>query len=125
LWFRRYTQNDDLHLFVYDDRIALRVHIDAFHGDRGRNNAALDFVRAAVEADLRRHLPDHLRLDWRAARGGDNQVCAVSRASEVRPSDVEPDAKWVVASARAWLEALRLHPMPDLRARIATQFGTS
>jgi hypothetical protein len=125
LWFRRYTQNDDLHIFVYDDRIALRVHIDAFHGDRPRNNAALDLVREAIETDLHTRLPTHLGLNWRAAQGGNNQVCAVSRTSGISSSDVDRDAKWVAAAARAWLEALLLHPIPRLRERVEAQLGST
>jgi hypothetical protein len=118
LWYRRFTQNNDLHLFVYDDRIALRVHIDAFHGDRARNNQALDIVRAEVAGGLQERLPRHDAIDWRAARGGNNKVCAIYRLGGVAAHDAASDASWVVDPARAWLHALIEHPLPDLIARV-------
>ena len=118
LWFRTFTQNDDLHVFVYEDRIAVRVHLDAFPGDRAGNNAALDLVRAEVEPDLRTQLPNQPELDWRAAVGGNNRVCAIARGGGVRHNDVNCDAEWIVAVARAWLTALSRHPIADLRARV-------
>jgi hypothetical protein len=102
---------------VYNDRIALRVHIDAFHGDRALNNLALDILQAAITDDLHERLPRNDGIDWRAARGGNNQVCAVYRRGGVAANDPAADAKWVVDSAGAWLYALMAHPLPDLRAR--------
>jgi hypothetical protein len=118
LWFRKYTQNDDLHAFVYDDRLALRVHIDAFHGDRRLNNRALDLMRFEVEHDLLDGLAGNPMLDWRAAVGGDNQVCALTRPGGISRGDIAGDAEWVTAAAGAWLAALSAHPIPDLRARV-------
>lgn len=118
LWFRQHTQNDDLHVFVYADRIAVRVHIDTFHGDRRCNDDALAVIRTEIQADLLARLPAHREIRWRDARGGNNQVCAIVRGSGVRRNDVEGDADWIVATAGAWLDALRLHPIPDLRSRV-------
>lgn len=122
LWFRQFTQNDDLHVFVYEDRIAIRVHIDAFPGDRAANNAALDLVRSEVEpellTELLTELPNRPELDWRAAVGGDNQVCAITRSGGVRRNDVDVDAEWTLAVAGAWLTVLFRHPIPDLRAQV-------
>lgn len=119
LWFRQHTQNDDLHIFVYQDRIALRVHVDAFHGDRSRNNEAIDLIRSAIERDLLARLPDHREISWRAAKGGSNQVCAVVGGGGVGRDDVAGDADWVCAATHAWLEGLGRHPIPDLRSRVA------
>ena len=118
LWYRGFTQNDELHVFVYRDRIALRVHIDAFHGDRTRNNQALDMLRAAIVDDLQERLPRHDGIDWRAARGGHNQVCAVYRTGGVEANDPAAEASWVTVGARAWLQTLLAHPLPDLRDRV-------
>jgi hypothetical protein len=66
-------------------------------------------------------LPDHLRVDWRAARGGDNQVCAVYARGGTRQSNAAADAAWLVAAAGAWLTALSAHPIPDLATRVRNQ----
>ena len=118
LWYRRFTQNNDLHAFVYEDRIALRVHIDAFHGDRTRNEQAFDVLRAEIADDLHDRLPSHDGIDWRAARGGNNQVCAVYRRGGAAGNDPAGDASWITGCARAWLQSLLAHPLFDLRERV-------
>lgn len=125
LWYRRFTQNDDLHVFVYRDRIALRVHIDAFHGDRSANNRAIDLIRAEIADDLQERLPRHAGIDWQAARGGNNQVCAVHRIGGVEANNPGAHATWVTAAARAWLEALLAQPLPDLRERVRRTQATA
>jgi hypothetical protein len=118
LWYRQHTQNGDLHVFVYADHIAVRVHIDTFSGDRPRNEAAFDLVREAVEGDLLRRLPPgSSEPDWRAARGGNNQVCAITHPGGVDANRPGKDADWVASVVGAWLETLRANPLPDLRTR--------
>lgn len=115
LWYRKYTQNDFLHINITDDRISIRVHIDAFHGDRPRNEAAFDIIRAEIEHDLLAEMPVYDAIDWRAARGGDNQVCAVSIGGGVCRGEPQQDAGWVIAAATAWLHALRRHPIDGFK----------
>ena len=111
LWYKRYTQDQRnlLHLKVSDGEISLRVHVDAFHGDRVRNNAAFDILRGDIEEDLLAELPMHKPLNWRAASGGDNQVCAVTTNGGVAANDPGKDSEWIVDVATAWLRVLRRH----------------
>lgn len=115
LWYRRFTHNGDLHLDIKNDYIAVWVHIDAFHGDRSRNNAAIDRLRAEVEHDLQQQLPPHRGLDWRkAAPHGGNQVCATLGDGGIFRNSPSDDAQWLVASAATWLQVLKKHEIPDL-----------
>lgn len=116
LWYREYTQQGDFHINITDNKISFRVHIDAFHGDRPRNEAALDIVRKAIEHDLLIELPAYDDLNWRAAgRGrGDNQVCAVTASGGIVRGDPRLDAEWTVATATTWLRVFRRHPVNDL-----------
>lgn len=113
LWYRALTQQGDLHLNVTADSVSFRVHIDAVHGDRHRNEAAFDRIRGAVEEDLLALLPSFDAIDWRAAgRGrGANQVCAVSTQGGTARAEPERDAAWVAAVGGAWLQVLRRHPL--------------
>jgi hypothetical protein len=115
LWYRVHTQNDDAHVAITAAYVQFRVHIDSFHGDRARNNAALDILRLHLEPDLLARLPDHDALDWRAARGGNNQVCAVTQRRSLGAQTVEEDASWIVDAANAWLRALQTHQITSLR----------
>jgi hypothetical protein len=124
LWFREHTQQNDLHVFVYPERVAVRVHIDAFHGDRGLNDRAFDLVREAVEERLLRELPAGSSTpDWRAAKGGNNQVCEISHPGGIDGGSVSTDAEWVVALTAAWLRALEASPIPDLRRQVERPAG--
>ena len=122
LWYRAdlCTQQGDLHIEITDDQIALRVHIDLFHGDRPSNEAAFDIIRGEIEHDLLAQLPVYDDIDWRAAGGarGDNQVCVVAAHGGFGSSDPQRDADWVVAAARAWQSALERHHIRDLRQRV-------
>ena len=116
LWFTEHTQNKDLHVKVTDTTISLRMHIDAFHGERPRNEAAFDLVQDAIETDLARLLPE-ADLDWRAARGGNNQVLAITGSGGVLAGQPKQDAGWLVRAADALISVLRNHPIGDLRER--------
>lgn len=89
--------------------MAFRVHIDAFHGDRPRNEAAFDVLRSLLEHELAVTLPPNDGIDWRSARGGNNQVCSISTTGGLERADFQRDAKWAVAVARAWMRALAPH----------------
>lgn len=123
LWFREHTQQGDLHFNITDDELSVRVHIDTFHGDRPRNEAALDIIQEHVQHDLLARLPAFEDIDWRAARGGNNQVCAVKTVGGVRRGDPHKDAEWAVAAASAWLEALKRHPVGDLHELVERRFN--
>lgn len=127
LWYRvdLCTQQGDLHIEITDDRIALRVHIDLFHGDRPSNEAAFDILRMEIAGDLLAQLPEHDAPNWRAAGGarGDNQVCVVTTSGGFSRGDPQRDAEWAVAAARAWLMALQSHPIRDLRQRVEDGAG--
>lgn len=110
LWYRELTQQGDLHVNITLDSVSLRVHIDAYHGDRRRNEAEFDRIRDAIESLLLEQLPSFTTIDWRAAGRGANQVCAVTAPGGLERRSPEEDARWVVAAAEAWLLALRRHP---------------
>ena len=118
LWYTEHTQNGDLHVSATGSSISVRMHIDTFHGSRPLNEAALDIVQGEIEPDLRKLAPADTDFDWRAARGGNNQVLALT-SSTGGPNHGVPEqaARWVVEAANAIVTTLRHHPIPDLRER--------
>jgi hypothetical protein len=120
LWWLDYQQNPNVHSKVTDESISLRMHVDAFQGDRPSNEAVLDLLRGEIERDLATGLHDATAIDWRAAgpRGG-NQVLELSAPGGVLGDDPMSDAAWLVATARTWADVMRRHPMNELRDRVA------
>jgi hypothetical protein len=119
VWYRRFTQNDKVHSKVTDTSISFRMHIDAYPGDRPLNEAALDIVRAAIEEDLLDSLVTGVSVNWRAARGGANQVMELTTRGGVSSGSPETDAAWFVETANAWLITIRRHALGNLRQLVS------
>jgi hypothetical protein len=61
------------------------------------NEQAFDVLRAEIADDLHDLLPRQDGIDWRAARGGNNQVGASYRMGGVAANDPDSDASWLTA----------------------------
>lgn len=123
LWWLAFQQIPYVHAKVTDHSVSLRMHVWAFPGDRARNNIALDLLRAAIERELKDALGPEVALNWRAARGGANQVLEMTAGGGVTAGAPEADADRFVAMAGSWAEVMGRHPMPDLRERVRAALG--
>lgn len=123
VWYRRFTQNDKVHSKVTDTTISFRMHMDAYPGDRSRNEAALDIVRDAIEQDLVGSLSAAVSANWRAARGGANQVMELTTSGGVKSGSPESDATWFVDTSITWLAVIRRNSIGNLRQQVAEIMG--